>query len=371
MQKFLLLKKISSIRGIDFLLPFVALFVLFALGEISFRFYHFILYQRDFIEGYDPNACLQLDEKLGWRVRGFCSLRRKCFDSGGNPYNVNINMGKWGFRSFDDSPQDVGKTRLMVIGDSFTQALEVSDDQAYWSVLKKRLPMAVYAYGAIGYGNLQEGVILDEYLDLIKPEAVLLQLCSNDFINNSFELENASFINNQRQRRPYLKENGEIFYATPGTVPALRTALTRYSRVFSFLFHRLDLAQARWRGYKSVEVEIEQKNGAVREYRTSLRTTALIFRKIKERCGNVPVYAFVVDPTPPFYEDFRKLCAEAGFVFIDGVAESIKKEAKKGAVVFVRDEGHWSPLGHAIGGEALAAALERYLSPPGQVRKRN
>lgn len=369
MNKTSLTKRLSS-RKLDFLLPVIALSVIFAVAEISLRFYHFFIYQRDFTENYDPVACLERDGKVGWRVREFCSSVRTCYDNKGNPYEVSVTMGRWGFRSFEPLDSKTDKRRLMIIGDSFTHALEVSDDQTYWSVLKRTLPVAVYAYGAIGYGNLQEWMILDEYLDLIRPDAVILQLCSNDFINNYYELEELSFINNQRQRRPYLKEDGEIFYATPGNVPALRTWLTRHSRVFGFLFHRFDLVLARWRGYRSVEVEIERKNGNMIGYRKSLQVTSLIFQKIKERCGGVPVYAFVADPTQPFYGDFRKICAEAGFTFIDGVAEGIKKTAQKDQGVFVRDEGHWSPLGHAIAGKTLAEALDRHLFQPRQGQSR-
>ena len=55
--------------------------------------------------------------------------------------------------------------------------------------------MEVFAYGAGGYGTLQEYLILDEVVDHIRPTMLLWQFCSNDFINNDHALEVAGALN--------------------------------------------------------------------------------------------------------------------------------------------------------------------------------
>ena len=53
-----------------------------------------------------------------------------------------------------------------------TQALDASDDQTYFSIAGKILGSTVFAYGCSGYGTLQEYMILDRYIDEIRPDHI-------------------------------------------------------------------------------------------------------------------------------------------------------------------------------------------------------
>ena len=109
------------------------------------------------------------------------------------------------------------KPRVFVIGDSFTQATAASDQQTYYAVLQRLLDVEVFAYGGGGYGSLQEFMILDRYLDLIKPSLILWQFCTNDFINNSPELETGSVINNNGIVRPYWVDHQSTTFSRNST----------------------------------------------------------------------------------------------------------------------------------------------------------
>jgi len=52
-------------------------------------------------------------------------------------------------------------------------------------------------------------MVLDQYVDFIDPAIILWQYSGNDIINNSYELERSSYINNNGMRRPYLTETGK------------------------------------------------------------------------------------------------------------------------------------------------------------------
>jgi hypothetical protein len=56
-------------------------------------------------------------------------------------------------------------------------------------VLGRALGAESFAYGVMGYGTLQQYMILDRYLDEIQPGLIILQMCSNDLINNSLSVE--------------------------------------------------------------------------------------------------------------------------------------------------------------------------------------
>ena len=114
----------------------------------------------------------------------------------GVPYSVRRSQKQYGFRKFGDPSST--KLKMLVIGDSFTHATAVSDDRTYHALLSKILDVEVFAYGAGGYGTLQEY----RYVDLIKPNIVLWQFCINDFINNDNELELLSWVNNNGRSGP-------------------------------------------------------------------------------------------------------------------------------------------------------------------------
>ena len=353
-----------SLRGGVFpklLLLFVSILLFVCSSEILTRAYHYARYNRAFFDDRDAGKSVVRDERLGWRAREYFHFRYLRRDEKGKAYLASGSTGKWGFRALGDIHDTGRRYRILIVGDSFTHALEVGDNETYYAFLRKALPVEIFAYGAIGYGNLQEFMILDEFIDMIKPDLLLMQLCTNDFINNSYELESLSIINNQRMRRPYLNEKGELFYKTPGCVPSLRTWLVSHSRFFSFLFHRWDLALAQFKGCKSVEVEIQNSKGVHQKYEAAKVVTAKVFKKIKERSGKVPVFVFVADRLEPFYGDFRKISKDTGLVFLDGVAAAVWEAHGKGEAVFVQDEGHWSPRGHEVAGLALLTSLKDYL----------
>jgi hypothetical protein len=61
----------------------------------------------------------------------------------------------------------------------------VSDGDTYYAIIKRKLDAEVFAYGAGGFGTLQEYMILDRYVDMIHPSLILWQFCLNDFITTT------------------------------------------------------------------------------------------------------------------------------------------------------------------------------------------
>ena len=106
------------------------------------------------------------------------------------------------FRSRDvehslDKPD--GVYRIAVIGDSYSEAMQVERDKAYWALLPERLAACGFAagkrietinFGVAGYGTAQEYVVLQTSAMRYQPDLVLLQFTTgNDVRNNSFALE--------------------------------------------------------------------------------------------------------------------------------------------------------------------------------------
>ena len=130
--------------------------------------------------------------------------------------------------------------KIFVVGDSYTQAVEVSD----WACLPRPAPRdagdaEIFAYGAGGYATLQEFMILDRYVELNPPDSGALGIPPNDFVDNVPDLEAASLYSNNGLRRPYLVD-GRADYLVPRPDPlGARTFAQWHSRLAAW-------ALARW-----------------------------------------------------------------------------------------------------------------------------
>lgn len=92
-----------------------------------------------------------------------------------------------------------GIYRIAVLGDSYSEAMQVPRSQAYWALLPQRLSacgfrparsIEVLNFGVSGYGTAQELIALESAALGYRPDLVLLQFTNgNDVQNNSRVLE--------------------------------------------------------------------------------------------------------------------------------------------------------------------------------------
>lgn len=125
---------------------------------------------------------------------------------------VTINTA--GFRDRDHrTAKPAGVVRMLVLGDSYSEALQVSVEQTFWSVLERELS-ACHAFGqntveiinlgVSGYGTAQELLALRTWGWAYQPDIVLLAfVTANDIFDNSKELNIHSSI-----PRPYFVQEG-------------------------------------------------------------------------------------------------------------------------------------------------------------------
>lgn len=250
------------------------------------------------------------------------------------------------------NPQVKDKRKVIFVGDSFTQAVEVSDNKTYYSFLKDTTNLEVFAYGVGGYGNLQEYMVLDKFIDQIQPDILVLQFCSNDFVNNYYELELRSSRNNNAMRRPYLTEEGQVVYAMAKPLPQFREFINMNSRFLYSIFSRLDKLAS---SDSSVEDIVTAKGRKYELFQNAVEITERVLGKIKARVPtNTPVYAFSVDDPNPYYDEFRRMSRANDVVFVDDVPRTIRKAEEHGIVVRAADNIHWNEMGHKIASDVIA-----------------
>jgi hypothetical protein len=145
------------------------------------------------------------DDERGWVLRAGARGR---YETEGSAL---VEINRDGLRDRDHSrAKPAGTLRIAVLGDSYTEALQVPVAQTFWSVLERELARSagryarrveVMNFGVNGYGTAQELLTLRCCVWTYSPDVVLLAFYSgNDVSDNSRTLDRSP----TRYARPYL-----------------------------------------------------------------------------------------------------------------------------------------------------------------------
>ena len=330
----------------------VAIFVLAIGGEVAIRAVHF--YSEHFSDQMNPRQ-LRLDEKLGWLPASDYFYSGELLDEGGESYSVKLETDGVGYRKFGDLKTD-SKKKVLFLGDSYTYAMDVSNDKTYYGILENELEIEVFSMGVDGYGTLQEYLLVEKVLVEINPDVVVLQFCPNDFINNHYDLELASAFNNNGLRRPYFEE-GQIQYKTPTNFSAIREFAASYSEFLYFILNTID--RLKTPPVNSSENLIEEQGLSYPLFKESVEVTDQLLEKIRARVPpGTPIYAFSTNHGAPYHEEFKRLSDKNGIEFVDGTSQALRAAESKGITTRAADKAHWNNQGHQIVAEVLKSYFE-------------
>ena len=315
---------------------------------------------------------------------------------------VYVTTNRAGFRDREHAvSKPAGTFRIAVLGDSFAEAVQVPQREAFWSVMERELAgcaefqgktVEVLNFGVSGYGTTQELQMLRHYVWQYEPDLVLLAfLPGNDVRNNSRALE-------PEQGKPFydlvdgalvLDETFRDQRLTP--VVQVKDWLVRHVRVLSAIYR----AKENW---KTARVVTEVKGNEAglddgvfgtahnAEWEHAWAITEAVLRTMYDEVAAHGARFFVVemnnalqvDPNPDriaatakrlgvadLEEPDRRLArlaAERGFSFLS-LTEPMRQVAQRDQIYFhgfantSPGSGHWNEQGHNIAGKLIAAAL--------------
>ena len=301
------------------------------------------------------------DQKLGWKIRPNYALDWKIKDKAGVAYDLSIRYNKDGFKTFGDT--NTVKPKVLFIGDSYTASSEVSNEKSFFNLLKDSIEIEVFAIGAGGYGTLQEFLLLDEWVDRIKPDLVVLEVCNNDLIDNSYELECMSAYN-LGERRPYVDSLGNIFYARP-------ISWWQVWQKEILVFKWLDV---KWKALMAKVTNAEGKSAdeKIRNLKMkypplvrSAKITEAIVVKMKNRLPlRTKMMAFTADNYDPHAAIFRNIFAAHNIPFSEEPSRLCIYAEMEGKTPYAQDGYHWNEWGHALVAKGLLPAVRNELSKP-------
>jgi len=340
--------KSGSLKKIIFwgVLLTIPVFFLFVSTELFYDFY------------WSKRMLYQYDRELGWAPKPDFSYHEVHYDAEKNPYEVTFSTNELGFRAWGNVKSD--KKKILFIGDSFTGDPNMSDKDAYFDQVRRLTGAEVFAFGGGGYGTLQELLILRKFVNIINPDYFVLQFCSNDIPNNSYDLEENFIVRNQKNLRPYF--NGQrIIYRLP--FYHWYRKLYALSAVFRFLDHSVERIQYRmYDGY-----EYPSGKGDRERADEIARAEEITVDLLRQMADSVPqktkLLTFSSDTdNPERTAQWLWVSEKAGFIPLPGVSRAVEEAEKQGVVVRAEDGGHWGPEGHHIAGAVLAKELERLFA---------
>lgn len=288
---------------------------------------------------------------LGWRPTANLSFTYQRKGYGEIKFSSNCD----GFRRFDQLGGDL--PRILVVGDSFTQAYHVSDGKAYYDYLDSDLENSVeiFAFAAGGYGTVQQGLALEQLIPKILPDLIVWQFTGNDFINNDHWLETRSPENSSHMRRPFFEE-GQVVHRHPD-------GFLGESAEYSLLLRRLLVIRGSYqkRHGGTIEDNLDADHPALKR---SIMTTRQMVQRVKSQYANIPIVAFMAGR--PYYHwelpAFAEVCTLDSLNCSLAVSESVATAIQDGIKVDGGDDGHWNTAGHKIAGLALAKEVQATLS---------
>jgi hypothetical protein len=205
----------------------------------------------------------------------------------------------------------------------------------------------VFGYG--GYGSLQKFLILDDFIDEIKPDMILWQFCNNDYWNDMYEygIKRAYPFGAVSEYVPYL-EKGKIVYRKPIPFSNLRKRSKFFSNLVEIFsnFAVNKLHRQREEGtyvLKDVRISSKMEDEA-------LKIIIEIMAMAKNRAGEVPIYFF---SSHYLTEREELICIRANITCIPGIAEYIAETEEQGISMKSLD-GHWNIKGNEVAGKLLA-----------------
>lgn len=328
--------------------------IAFSLGEIIIRGVYFFQSQKAPVDRFEA------DEKLGWTAKRNMKFSGQVADAKEVPYPLEVTSNQNGFRFFGNI--DSSRKKILFIGDSFTHAVEVSDDVHYAKILADSLNFEPFIYGCGGWGTLQELLFLKEWFRVIEPDIVVLQFCTNDIINNFYELEANSFFNNSRMERPYLNANGGIDYLHPGRFEL--AGIKKWSKLIPFFVTRLErMRDHRLQKNKQSSEHLMAEHGkGYAPFNEAIHTTEHLIQKVANLTnGKSELLIFSVDHFQPCSDAIDTICSSNNIQFEDTVPYYIALEKQAGRSVFAADGAHWNNAGHRVAAQTLSAKISSLL----------
>jgi hypothetical protein len=206
-------------------------------------------------------------------------------------FNSKIRTNSLGFRDINHQMEKPNGTfRVVIIGDSMVESLQVDFNKTFHQLLQKKLneggkrKYEVLAFGISGHGTSNEYLLLKNYALNFSPDIIILAFTSgNDLRNNNINMEYDQFY------RPFFIENGSSLDLVYRNNPPEPSICQKVSWKFkfdwkscTFLKQKLDTIKINADKRKRYMDEFVYAEPSPKEIETAWRITEKLILKAKK-----------------------------------------------------------------------------------------
>jgi hypothetical protein len=278
-----------------------------------------------------------------------------------------------------------GVYRILVLGDSFMEAYQVKFEDAFVSVLERRLneaadrPVEVVNASVSGWGTDDELAYLTRHGIRFQPDLVLVGMTLHNDVQDNLIEEFHSYAGGDLQEKPT-----ERMQAGDFALLKAKEFLASRSHLFQML---LRAKRASWTRNEGQRLETHVMGLLEEQQPESIQRgwsmTQLLFRKMKQTSAEIgaPLVVFLIPLRVQISESnlqgflkshdmnraqvildhpqrfMRQIGTAEGIPVIDLLADFRRKESTGPDQLYLTGDGHWTATGHRLAAELVASQL--------------
>lgn len=292
-------------------------------------------------------------------------------------YQVRLRINQNGLRGAEISE---GDPHWVALGDSFTMAVQVSEEESFSGRLSQKMGTTVLNAGVDGYSTWQA---TQRYQRLVSQGVDIQGVLLVFFVGNDF-WDNDYFPEEGRRRAAQLESGSPIHR---DALPGWQAFLMRHSVLYAHYrvwqkANALESGTDHDRGRWQQELSIFTQDGQQQLNHLSQKTLSALqeLQRETQKQGDrllvaIAPPAFVVDQSrmPPTFEvvglnpdtaqltgpseKAKSLLQSAGIAHCD-LTPALQNASSEEAPMYFQYDGHWTPAGHAVVTDTILACME-------------
>lgn len=266
-------------------------------------------------------------------------------------FSVEVRINSDGLRGRDYPVGRTGRTRILVLGDSFGWGFGVEGEQVFSGILEKDHPdWEVINASVSGYGTDQEYLYLKERGRKYRPDVVLLLFSRNDYHNN---LSREEYWYN----KPYFEvgADGLLLRNNPVPLASFRQQLQRACFSHSYVLPRVLLALA-----PPAAESLDETVPSAAPQNERAEVTLRLLRATRDVAAVIGARFVLVSVPMPAHKR-RPLRELADRDALSYLALDASFSGRGEPLTFPHDD-HWNSSGHRVTAAAIGEFLAKLLS---------
>lgn len=295
------------------------------------------------------------------------------------------------YQGFRNS-KDVRRADLVFVGDSFTEAGNVPEENTFVQLTSQRLGMTGRNLGLAGYGPLHELLVLEHFAFANQPKVVVWQFSESNDLQDvlgfqewdqrgrpHYEPSGRSPVRDWQRRSPTYMLFEELKFAAPWQVSGVfvdRKGRSHEMR-FQYLTRHVEFPDHDplpdvHPGWPAMADAVRRGRNLVAQHDDARLVILLCPMKLRVMGPRTEFFPFTFNHLHKDWElkseetvaaHLKELCNKLKIPFVNPLPQ-LKELADAGELVYYPFDTHFSDLGHEVVSQLLADAIEESLKNP-------